>query len=433
MDEKWVRWLLGVVWAAGVGVAAHTLRVHIGVLLGAWGLSFGAYWLVCSRESDRATDWQWWLVFGVVLRVVAVFAEPHLSDDYFRFVWDGRLSALHGINPFAYTPTEILDRQLVGLDSTLYQMLNSKPYYSVYPLSCQVVFGASCALFPHSVLASAYVMKGVLLLGECASLVLMVRLLGELRLPVQRVLWYALNPLVIVEYCGNIHFEGWMIGAWLLGWYWLRQGRWLPSAGAISVAIATKLLPVVGMVFLVRRLRWRVWVVYFAAVGLLSLLLFAPFLAHLANMGDSLQLYFQRFEFNAGLYYWLRPLVSWWRGYNWIQVLGPFLAMISVVLLAVRWLTERKPTLDNWADAIVWALTMYWMCATTVHPWYLGTALAWSVFTRWRFVALWTGLATLSYTKYALGYEVLWLVSLEYVAVLAYIWYEYQKPYKSSF
>ncbi|MEO0876545.1 MAG: hypothetical protein AAFY48_18235 [Bacteroidota bacterium] len=94
-------------------------------------------------------------------------------------------------------------------------------------------------------------------------MLLLIRLLRYWSLPEERVLWYALNPLIIVEVVGNLHFEGAMIfflllGLWaLLRWKGSDNKWWLAiSAVAMAMAVSSKLLPLLFFPFLIRRLGW---------------------------------------------------------------------------------------------------------------------------------------------------------------------------------
>jgi len=72
---------------------------------------------------------------GLVFRIAWLFGFPQLSDDVYRFIWDGNL--IHqGINPYAYVPLEILNERLIPIGENvenLYYQLNSPHYYSIYP------------------------------------------------------------------------------------------------------------------------------------------------------------------------------------------------------------------------------------------------------------------------------------------------------------
>ncbi len=371
------------------------------------------------------------LGLALLLRLLLVPAFPQLSDDIYRFVWDGRLW-LNGINPFAHTPDYYhgLAAPPPGLDDALYQRLNSPAYFTVYPPVAQAIFAVACWLSPNSVYGSAVVMKAILLLADMGMITVLPALLRHFGHPPGRSLWYLLNPLLIVETAGNLHFEGLMVFFLALALWLLLQRKWAWSAWSMALSIATKLLPLLFLVFFVRRLGWRRSLAYFGGVGVLLLLLFAPLLgdAFVQGFGSSLDLYFRRFEFNASVYYLLRWVGYQLVGYNAIAVIGPLLGLatfIGIIGMAA-WDGLRNPWPGRIAEGLAhWslaAITLYLALTTTVHPWYLALPLFWSVFTPFRYPVLWSGLAVLTYANYmgATYHEHLWLVALEYIAVAAF-------------
>ncbi|MDQ2794026.1 MAG: hypothetical protein M3Y12_08465, partial [Bacteroidota bacterium] len=142
--------------AAYAGLAYATPRAGFGQLLALMGVALAAYaWLLRTRLPLR-----WGLGAALVFRLLWLPAQPALSDDVYRFRWDGLLVA-HGVNPFRFRPDELIAdgartalpdpaaraRTLPELQQ-LYRRLNSPHYYSVYPPVCQAIFGASSRLFP---------------------------------------------------------------------------------------------------------------------------------------------------------------------------------------------------------------------------------------------------------------------------------------------
>jgi len=74
---------------------------------------------------------------------------------------------------------------------------------------------------------------------------------------------------------------------------------------------------------------------------------------------------------------------------------------------------------------MLFVLSLYYFTATTVHPWYIATLLILSIFTRYKFVLVWSFVVMLSYVAYThTNYtENLWLVALEYILVYGvFIW-----------
>src|SRR5258708_39680352 len=89
-----------------------------------------AAWLIVRARSARST-----LIIVLVLagifRLSLVFAPPYLSDDIYRYVWDGRVQAA-GINPYRYIPS---DEHLQSLrDEQIYPKINRRDYArTIYP------------------------------------------------------------------------------------------------------------------------------------------------------------------------------------------------------------------------------------------------------------------------------------------------------------
>ncbi|UOQ51307.1 hypothetical protein [Hymenobacter cellulosivorans] len=419
---------------AYLGLAYAIPRSDFGLLLALYTVAFGGYALLLRRPLPL----RYGLGLALILRLLWLPALPALSDDYFRFRWDGALVAA-GQNPYRLRPA---DRMAPAADSTvsplpplskqaarqLYTQLNSPHYYSVYPPVCQAAFGLASKLFPTREQGFVLVLRLVLLMAEAGTALLLLRLLPRFGLPDSRALTYLLNPLVIVELTGNLHFEALLICGVLAALWLLAQNRRAMAAAALAAAIATKLLPVLALPLLLRRLGWAQFLRYAGLTVVFLLVLFAPFVSAdlLRNLGRSLDLYFHKFEFNASLYYLLRAVGYWHTGYNQIARLGTFLALatgLGALLLAA---TEKRPTLATLPGTLLFTLTLYFALATTVHPWYITTLVALSSFTRYRFALVWSALIPLSYAAYQTSAytENLSLVAAEYAVAGAVLLWE---------
>ncbi len=418
-------WLIGT--AILYGILAYAVpRSEFGLLLGLLaGLFCGYGWIGQTKRlwttgDDVSIDG---FLFGsaVFFRLILLFAMPQLSDDVYRFVWDGRLLA-HGYNPYLYLPGHLLNTPIAahcGLTESLFRQLNSPGYFTVYPPVNQALFGLAAWLSPNSLLGNVVWLRVPIVGAEIGSLWLMVGLLRRFGLSPNLALRYGLNPLVILELTGNLHFEAVMLFFTLLATRLLLNRCRVASAGALAMAIGTKLLPLLLLPLLVRRLGWRMGLGYALLTGGMTAALFVPFasLELARNLFSSLALYFQKFEFNASVYYVLRAAGYWIKGYNAIERIGFWLSVtttVSILWIAFRWRTTPAPVL------IITTLTLYFAFATTVHPWYVTTLVAASVFARFRYPVVWSGLIPLSYFTYANHpyHENLWLTALEYGIVL---------------
>jgi len=397
-------------------------------LLSLYGLLFAIYGILL-KQSHSPISLHFFIITGVLARLALLFAFPNLSDDIYRFVWDGRL-IVSGLNPFDRLPSDYINQgiEVSGLNSELFVQLNSPNYFTVYPPVAQAVFGVACWLSPNSVEGAAVVMKLVLLLAEVGTIVLIIKLLRHFELPPERVLIYALNPLLILEICGNLHFEGLMIFFLMLAFWQLVQSKNTTAALAMALSIAAKLLPLLFFPFLIRRMGWWRSLLFFCLTAILVALSFTPLLNSilLDNFGASLNLYFRQFEFNASIYYIARWIGQEQSGQNLIRYIGPALAALTALCVFAKALLERRATWQTLPPAALFAISIYLLFATTVHPWYLALPLVWCLFTKWRYPVIWSGLIFLTYAGYSGGryQEVFWPLLLEYLGVLAYFVWE---------
>lgn len=472
--------------AAGISYLGFGVdRTEFWSLFLAFLAAFSGYLLLVYRRNFRYLKGM--IALGVVLRVGLVFAFPLLSDDVYRFIWDGHLVAA-GVNPFAELPAYYLEAGNVvgGLTPELFDRLNSPEYYTIYPPVAQGVFTVAVWLSPGSWYGAAVVMKLFLLGCELGSLWIMYRLFGAgaqvqgtVNAPgatvaeqppgarPSRLLYYWLNPLVLVEIMGNLHFEGAMVFFLLLTYYLLQRSKWVAAGMAMAASVASKLLPLMLLPLLVRRLirpippapptrpfwegavqgiqrflsreyLWRIlrgarpfWV-FSMAFGVSCCLFFVPLLlseGFLAGFSSSLELYQKKFEFNASLYYLARAYGYLEVGWNQIAVFGPLLAKAAAAGILLLALLDRR---SDWASLPVgwlWAFVLYLLCATTVHPWYLSVPIVLCCFTQWRFPLVWSFLIMLTYTNYLTEpyRENLWLVAIEYLAVAGFAFWEWRR------
>jgi len=400
-----------------------------------YGSLFAAY--IASWYSVREQSVTHYIYAAIGLRLLLLFSVPVLSDDIYRFIWDGRLLA-NGISPFAAVPIDYISNQsgqIPGIDSSLFQLLNSPEYFTVYPPLSQLVFWLAAVISPDSTFGSIIVVRVLIIVAEIGCIYLIKKLLAHYQLPSKNVLLYALNPLVILELTGNLHFEPFMIFFLLLAIYLMIKNRLALSGISWSAAIGFKLIPLIFLPLLIRRLNIKAQVVIYATTGIATLLLFLPLYdeALINGLSSSLTLYFQTFEFNASLYYLARAVGYWFKGYNIIAQLGPSLALVTFIAIMTYALRARQK-FTLLPTAAMWVLLIYLSLATTVHPWYITTLVALSVFSQYRFVVLWSLLIFVTYAGYSFnGYaEPMTLIILEYIGLAIFTCYEIRAHSRSS-
>ncbi len=406
-------------------------------LLAAYLLVFVIYLFIIRRSEENQITF--WLYASVLFRFLLLFSVPNLSDDFYRFIWDGRLWE-SGYHPFAEIPSYYIKHgiKVEGINEELFQQLNSPDYFTIYPPVAQFIFWISVKLSPQSIAGSLVIMKSIVFLCEIGSIIVIKKLLDHFSLGKTRVLYYALNPLVIIELTGNVHLEGVMIFFLLTSVLLLAKQKPVGSAMAFAVAVCVKLLPLMFLPAVFPVQGWKKALVFWAATGATCLLLFVPLWDYEIVKGfqDSVAYYFSKFEFNASIYYIVRAWGNWYYGYNIIGSAGWKLGLISflfIMILSMRpWWSQKLQGASSaeknalLLETLLFVLLIYFLFTTTLHPWYITTMIAISVFTGFRFSILWSALIFLTYAGYSREafVENLWFTAVEYTAVMGYLAYE---------
>ena len=229
------------------------------------------------------------------------------------------------------------------------------------------------------------------------------KILQHLNLPLSRLGWYFLNPLIILELTGNLHWEGVMLFFFALGWWLLlkQQNFWATIAFAFS--IATKLIPLLLLPLFVRFQAWKK-TVWMALLGCLCLLLlFVPLFKDIGmeNYFATLQLWFKNFEFNGSVYYLIRWIGYQIKGYNIIRQWGEISPWIITGMILIFAFLKPKKKAQEVFTAMLFLMTAYYLIASIVHPWYVLPLVFLGLFTRYSFPLIWSMLIPLSYITYA--------------------------------
>ncbi len=215
------------------------------------------------------------LILGVaaLLRAMVLVFPPFLSNDLYRYIWDGWVQ-LAGINPFAFIPD---DPHLAFLrDAVVFPNINRAAYApTIYPPAAQMLFAASAGVSRVLHLPPVLGLKIFEAGFEAGTIWALLRLLRAAGQPVSRVLIYAWNPVPVWEFASSGHvdvFAVTFIALALLAAVTARPG-W--AAAALAAATLIKLLPVILVPALWRRWDWKFAFVF---AGLM-VVFYAPYLS----------------------------------------------------------------------------------------------------------------------------------------------------------
>ncbi len=373
-------------------------------------------------------SWRTILVFAVIFRALFLFDDTcRLSDDVYRFIWDAEQLAV-GQNPYEWTPRQWAVQNpntIFDEHDDLYSSLNSKEYYSVYPPVCQMVWSnsawiAKLAGVGNSLGHRIIFLKIIYFIIEITTLLLLVNILLKRGQAGQLAGIYALNPLIITEFTGNLHPEAMMILLLVMASLLAFSKRPLLASIPFGFAISTKFIPLLFVPFLAKQYGWKKTLLFGSLSVGVAALLFVPFVTGnlIHNISSSLSLYYNMFEFNGSVYFVIRNLIEGITGYNYIVYIGPALALLLLVIVGYLYF-KQKTTLST----CLMVYFFYLLSSTTVHPWYMSLPVVIAVFTtrRWPLVA--SCAVMLSYYLYSFGKENWWIIGIEYTIILgSVIW-----------
>lgn len=352
------------------------------------------------------------LCFALFFRLLFLFRLPELSDDIYRYLWDG-LQVLQGNNPYASAPFDV--RPFDSLSALLLAKINHPRLVTIYPPFAQLVFAAGAAI-SHSFIGFKVLMV-ILDLGICS---LLCTILLRMNLPVGRATLYAWHPLPIIEIAGSGHVDGLGILLFLLTIYVLlpkpardnsaRDYHRLPSfmapqyakpllAGTIfALAVLVKFIP---LIYLPALLMATANPLTFG-LGFLTAALFIalPFTPDLTQMLSTLSIYLQNWEFSNFAFRLLRNLLS---SGNQARIILSCLFISCLTAFTVSFRRKNRGC-DKRQKLLLFMKSLYGitfgflLLTPTLHPWYAlylvsllpfmagpaGLVLTWAVFLSYR-------------------------------------------------
>lgn len=226
-----------------------------------------AVWL-SSRSRDSRSLLVVGLIFAGLFRLSILFSPPYLSDDVYRYVWDGRVQAA-GINPYRFIPA---DESLARLrDEKIYPNINRRDYArTMYPPVAEAAF-LVITRFSESVTW----MKAAMILFEAIAVWALVQLLVSFGFARQRVLIYAWHPLVIWEFAGSGHVDALAIAFIALALLVHRKRRDALTGFLLACATCVKFFPAVLFPAFYTWRRWKMLLAFVVTI----LIAYLPYLS----------------------------------------------------------------------------------------------------------------------------------------------------------
>jgi len=323
-----------------------------------FGLSIGVF--LAGRRLDFDLEYRKLFLALVALAMLAravMFVgagdKCYLSDDVYRYIWDGKVAA-HGISPFLYAPT---DARLAHLaDTVIHPEINHPSVPTIYPPMAQNIFVLSYLIGGDTI----WGFKAIAVLFELMTILALMIWLRQMGLPRANLLLWLFSPLILIEFYLSTHLD--MIALPFLVGSLITLNQKRPGLCGMMLAMAT-LVKFYGLFFVpflllhfTGRDRSR-FVVGFAvtAIGLYLPYLFAAG----TSVFGSLFRYLGEWQFNGSVFYLLKY------GFGLDSARWIVSILFFVWLLWLLWRPGKV------LDRMFRALAGYVVLTTTLYPWYL--------------------------------------------------------------
>jgi hypothetical protein len=338
----------------GPSNAYHHVLMELALFL-LWVLAFPLL-----RKVQQGRFFYILLLLGLGFHLLLFVHHPSMSDDFFRYIWDGRMQ-YHGINPFRYAPNDLA---LVPLrDTSIHPYINHPQFPTVYPPIAQMLFLVSYVLHP----TGPYGLKLLLLLSEGIAIGLLVVWLKRRGLPIGGALVVAWCPLPVFELMLDAHVDGFALPFLVAGLLALQARRPGWVGVWMACAVMVKPLPLFLMPALCWHFRWRraFWMlaVFFGLIGLLYL----PYLSVGPSLFTQIRHYSKHWYFNSASFFSLKYLLG--------NGLARTLLALVVICTSIGISFTRLPMHRK----LVVPFAVYMLFTPTLYPWYLLWLMPWLV------------------------------------------------------
>ncbi len=340
------------------------------------------------------------LAVALLMRLLFLFDPPQLSDDLYRYLWDGAMS-VSGLNPYYRAPAQCIPPPELA---AVHASINHPDIVTIYPPAAQTLF-AACSLFTSDPTGFKALFVAIDM-ALCASLALAAR---RMAYEPWRITLYAWHPLPVIEIAGSGHVDG--VGAALViaSLVMLMSGRkaharsdrgigrFATGGALLAVAGLVKVFPLIALPsFFV--LTPRAGRIAFALSFLgMAALVTLPYHAGLPKLAGTMEAYARHWEFAGFAFSALRFALG---SGDFARALLALVFLATAALFALRlWRTiDAETPVETAGRAAMrscYRLTLAFCLLTpTLQPWYAillvaffpfaagpaGITLSWAVF-----------------------------------------------------
>ena len=417
------------------------LERPIGTFVCLYGAAFVLYavairWLqqVDTRQSLLVPIF----VFAVLFRALLLFSEPIQEDDFYRYLWDGKVVA-SGLNPYQFDPLDIQMgvtnkaqlrpyRQITDEDeyfALLLSRVNHPGVPTIYPPVAQAVFALAALIAPGSLLA----LRLIFFCFELALCAVLVSMLRHFNGSTSGVLVYAWSPLVIKESINSPHYDVVPTFLLVLALSAVLNGRTLLAHISLAGAILGKVFPGLLVPLFLHR-TWQRYGFWAAAGGLVLTIVvviagYLPFWEAGSALWQGSLTFAGEWQTNSFVFPFLLLLTEgrWLANGIIVACLG------GAVLIAVR--RNSRGDKEQFLRGCFFVIALLFLLSPVGNPWYFIWLVPFlCIFPRRSWLLL-SGLLGLYYLSFYFFYRgeletfrwVVWLEYLPFYGLLMWEWW----------
>ncbi|MHB1687862.1 MAG: hypothetical protein ACYCVH_10860 [Ignavibacteriaceae bacterium] len=346
------------------------------------------------------------LAVAIILRIALISIHPIGSDDYYRYVWDGKVMA-NGINPYKYAPN---DTALTKLHSDILPArVNYPDMKTIYPPLAQILFYLSYKIGGESFTG----IKLLLFIFDLMTMLGIFLIIKKLNLNYKNILIYALCPLPLFQFFIDSHVDGFGLPLLIFAIFFYLDKKKTLSYIFIGLSICVKPLGLIliPIIFFDEKVFFeRIKIIFIPVV--ISVLMYLPYVFS-GSPFQALMKFTENWTFNGIVF----------------DILDSFIhdnqeaRLICAIILFISYL----PVLFSKKDFIVKIYLSFFLLfifSPIVHPWYLSWLVIllpfiprWSGIVYAGLISL-TAFTVLNYQLYGVWKEYNPVLLLEYIPVL---------------
>ena len=371
--------LVGFVGLAILDARSGTIRDEFVVQTMVWyGVAFvgflGAVWL--NEKTPIPMAWIWGA--AIVFRLLLLTTLPTLSDDVFRYVWEGHLLS-EGVSPYQ---SPIFAPELDEFAIPIRELVNNPTFASPYLPVTHAVFTATSVVLGDSVLGFQIVMT-LLELGTAWGLLSLLKIVN---IAPRRILLWLWNPIVVVEIAHGAHLDAIMIfftiAALVATFHPKVKTSSLAGPILLGLATLTRPIPVLLTPVLFWRWNWPQRLAYAATlvIGIAPFAIWSGLgIGNDENTGvfGSGEEYTETFRFNSAIYQALEQWVGSQglddRGLNEPRLLT-MIIIFAGYFLFMAWVWNKARSRHDAIGLLrlaAFPIVGYTLTTPVFHPWYV--------------------------------------------------------------